>query len=410
MRDVAMIGERLRQARLASGMTLEEVVTQLGALGQPLTKAGLSKYEMNKSQPQATTLLKLGQVFGVRSAYFTEEPGAEVEWVAFRKQSHLPQGRQEHIKAYATQVVEGQCWLQDVVYPDLRPDFPRQGRAQTPDDAEGCAEHLRRAWELGELPIESMSQTIEDHGGIVISWSEDEGKFDGLSGWANRSTPVMVFNRRVSTDRQRYNLAHELGHMMLDSSDLPEQEHEGLAHRFAAAFLVPRRVARKELGEKRRHVDLNEFGLLKRKYGLSMQAWARRARDVEIIDEGYYKKLCVDFSSRGWRKQEPVLFQGDEEPTKLKQMTLHALAEGVITRERASQLCPGGIEQPPRAAEADTERGLYLSAVELMRLPQRERDRILAAAAVEAEAAYRTDRDLTDFEAFADDDFFDETP
>ena len=410
MSDMAMIGDRLRQARLATGMTLEEVVTQLGALGQPLTKAGLSKYEMNKSQPQATTLVKLARVFGVRSSYFTEPPRTEVVWVAFRKQSRLPKGRQEEIKAYATQVVEGQCWLQDVVYPGLRPDFPREGQTRTLDDAEMRAEQLRQAWQLGERPIESVSQTIEDHGGIVISWSEDEGKFDGLSGWANQSVPVMIFNRGVAGDRQRYNLAHELGRMMLDSSDLPEKEHEGLAHRFAAAFLVPRRVACRELGEKRRHIDLHELGLLKRKYGLSMQAWARRARDVDIIDEGYYKKLCIDFSSRGWRKKEPVDFQGDEEPTKLKQMTLHALAEGVITRERAAQLCPGCIEQTDSAAESEPERGLYLSAVQLMRLPKRERDRIMAAAAVEAEAEYRTNRDLTDFEAFGDDDYFDETP
>ncbi len=405
-----MTGERLRQARLASGLTLDEAVTRLGALGQPLTKAGLSKYEMSKSQPPATTLLKLAQVFGVRSAYFTEEPQATIEWVAFRKQSRLPKGRQEHIKAYTTQVVEGQCWLQDIVCPDLRPQFPIEGHARTLDDAEACAERLRESWRLAELPVESVSRSIEDHGGIVVAWSEDEGKFDGLSGWVNKAVPLVVFNRSVSADRQRYNLAHELGHMMLDCADLPEQEHEGLAHRFAAAFLVPRTVARKELGQKRRHIALDEFGLLKRKYGLSMQGWARRALDVGIIDSGYYTKLCIDFSSRGWRKQEPVMFPGAEEPMKLKQMTLHALAEGVITRERAAQLCPGCVEQMTPTVAVESEHGLYLSAVELMRLPKRERDRIMAAAAVEAEAAYRTDRDLTDFEAFGDNDFFDETP
>jgi hypothetical protein len=43
-----------------------------------------------------------------------------------------------------------------------------------------------------------------------------------------------------------------------------------------------------------------------------------------------------------------------------------------------------------------------LSPVELMKLPPERRDEILAAAAELAEAEYRTNRDLTDFEAFGE--------
>jgi hypothetical protein len=48
--------------------------------------------------------------------------------------------------------------------------------------------------------------------------------------------------------------------------------------------------------------------------------------------------------------------------------------------------------------------GARLSARELRRLPQAERDAILLAAARQAEAEYRRDRDLTAFEAFGKDD------
>jgi len=70
-----MIGDRLRQARLAKGFTLDQVSAQLGALGQPMTQAGLSRYEHNGSTPPPTLLLKLACVLGVTSRYFLQEPG-----------------------------------------------------------------------------------------------------------------------------------------------------------------------------------------------------------------------------------------------------------------------------------------------------------------------------------------------
>jgi hypothetical protein len=51
-----------------------------------------------------------------------------------------------------------------------------------------------------------------------------------------------------------------------------------------------------------------------------------------------------------------------------------------------------------------------LSAQELLKLPRQERQQILRDMALEAETEYRQDRSLTDFEAFAEDDLYDETP
>ena len=120
-----------------------------------------------------------------------------------------------------------------------------------------------------------------------------------------------------------------------------EKAEEAVAHRFAAAFLVPAEVAMAELGSHRRTLDMVELWLLKEKYGLSMQAWIRRARELDIITDTTYKGLCVEFSRRGWRKAEPFECQGVETPMKLRQMALRAVAEGRLTPERAEALCPG---------------------------------------------------------------------
>jgi len=54
--------------------------------------------------------------------------------------------------------------------------------------------------------------------------------------------------------------------------------------------------------------------------------------------------------------------------------------------------------------------GRRLSALEILKLPREEQDRLLEEAAIKAEYDYRNDPDLTDFEAFGGKDLFDETP
>jgi len=49
------------------------------------------------------------------------------------------------------------------------------------------------------------------------------------------------------------------------------------------------------------------------------------------------------------------------------------------------------------------------TAAELRKLPPDERDAILEAAAAQAEEIYRTNRELTDFEAFGEDDLYGES-
>jgi hypothetical protein len=202
-----------------------------------------------------------------------------------------------------------------------------------------------------------------------------------------------------------YSIAHELGHLVMDCKGVSAKDQETLANRFAAAFIVPPAVARHELGEHRRSLSFQELGLLKQRHGLSMQAWMRRAFDLGIIKEGHFRTLCIQFSAKGWRKEEPVEFVGQEYPTRFRQMTLRALAEGIITPEKADLFCPGCTQEP----EGSTSKSppLYLSAAEVMKLPKHDRDRILAEAAILAEKEYRANPALAGFDAFSDEEFYD---
>ncbi len=395
-----MICERLRQARLINGATQQAVVDRLAGVGISLTKACLSKYERGGSIPNAAVLAKLAKVLGVRSEYFLKEPSVGIEWMAFRSHQAVSKTARARVQALAAEVVERQVWIQEKLYPDTGHKFPDPVKAQLPEEAEKAALGLRKRWELDDNPIESLTDALEGRGGIVVERGEGTDGFDGLCGRVNDRYPVVVVNREMPDDRRRFSMAHELGHLLMDCKDIPPKNEEKLANRFAGAFLVPAAVARRELGPKRRRISVEELKLLKVKHGLSMLGWVHRAYDLGIIEHGHCQSLYKLFGFRGWRRQEPVEYIGKEEPIRLKQMTLHALAEGIITPEKANQLCPGAVVDSEEEHEQCIP--IHMSATELMKLPIKDRDKILAQGATLAMADYQGDQDLTAFDAYGD--------
>lgn len=68
-----MISNRIRQLRLARGLTLEQVATELG-----VTKASISKWELGSTYPEHSRLDQLARVLGVTVAQLLSEPGASL--------------------------------------------------------------------------------------------------------------------------------------------------------------------------------------------------------------------------------------------------------------------------------------------------------------------------------------------
>lgn len=403
-----LIGDRLRHARVAAGLTQDEVVAALARQGLPLTKAGLSKYERGGSTPKPTYLRALGKALGVDGSFFLEEPSAQVRWLAFRKMARMGKKRQEWVKALAESQLETLLTLQRALEPMLEVPPPPQVQVGTPEEIETAAESLRDHWRLGDQPIESVTTVIEDGGGVVIEAGGEDELFDGLSGWANETVPVVVVSSAVSDDRRRFSLAHELGHLMMKVDDGADPRAvEKLAHRFAAAFLVTAATAKRELGTRRRHLDFRELALLKQKHGLSMQAWIFRAVDLGIIDQAHARTLFTELSARGWRRREPVGFEGKERPSKLHQLTVRALAEGLVSTTQAERIYPGVTQELGGSPNEPQEKPMSTRA--LLLLPSAERDRLLEQAVRVVAEDYEVSGSLRGFEAMGREDHFDDS-
>jgi Zn-dependent peptidase ImmA (M78 family) len=123
---------------------------------------------------------------------------------------------------------------------------------------------------------------------------------------------------------------------VLDISD--DLDVEKAANRFVGAFLAPASAVIFELGQQRSTLDMNELYLLKPKYGLSMQAWIFRARDLGILTASAAQTLFRKFRTKGWHKQEPGEVYPSEAPLRMERLIYRALVEDLISRSRAQEL------------------------------------------------------------------------
>ena len=205
------------------------------------------------------------------------------------------------------------------------------------DQIEAVARQLRESWDLGVDPIPVLTDMLEERGIKVFQSQAINNRFDGMAATVD-GIPVIVVGRGWPGDRQRFTLAHELGHLVLKGRLAPDVEEEAAANRFAGAFLAPAEEVRKELGEKRVWLEPRELEVLKKTYGLSMQGWMHRAKDLGILPDVHYIEMRKFFNSRGWNKTEPGEPYAPERPQLFDQLVYRALAQDLISESKAAEL------------------------------------------------------------------------
>ncbi|WP_022953376.1 helix-turn-helix domain-containing protein [Leucothrix mucor] len=332
-----MIGERLKRARAASGLSMQGLGKAVGVSANMI-----KKYEHDLSMPSSGILIKISKALGVRSEYFFRPVQVVLSGVEYRKRANTPQKILKQIEADVLDQAErwqelANLWpnfpLADFKLPAVLPE-----QVANLDELDQIADSIREAWQLGLNPIPDLIDVLELHGILVIVTDVDEHeKFDGLQ-TSISGKPVIVVSANWPGDRQRFTLAHELGHLLLHGRLSTELDEEKACNRFASAFLIPATSMYQQLGEHRHSLEPQELYLLKQEYGLSMQGCFYRAFDLKIISSSVLKKLIVQFSKNGWRKQEPRDPYPQETTLLFQQLVYRALGEGIIGESKAAEL------------------------------------------------------------------------
>ncbi|TFH48609.1 MAG: ImmA/IrrE family metallo-endopeptidase [Methanothrix sp.] len=336
-------GQRLKAARVMAGLSMDALVAKMG---HQVSKQAISKYENGLMSPDSGIIIALSKALSVMPDYFFSKLEITLEAVNFRKKASLGKKEVDSLKARVKDEIERYIELESLL-PQTEAgysEFPIRVIASL-EDIEAAALDLRELWELGkEGPVAFVVDLLEEHGIKIIELDAPDG-FDGLSGKVE-GTPFIVLNKASPSDRKRLTALHEFAHLCLSFHPaLEASKMEKLCHTFGGAFLMPRDVLIKELGEKRSDISFFELRNLKLQYGISMQAIMYRAKQHGIISEYAHEAFSKAISARGWRKQEPGEYPIKENPQHFDQLLHHAISEELISMSKGAYLANKSLEE-----------------------------------------------------------------
>ncbi len=169
-------------------------------------------------------------------------------------------------------------------------------------DPSAAARTLRQYWAIGERPIGNMVKLLEAKGVRVFSLAENTKNVDAFSCWRN-DEPYIFLNTFKSTERSRFDAAHELGHLVLHKHGGAKQgksvEHE--AHLFAASFLMPRDDVLSSIPFV---TSVEQIVKTKGRWGVSVAALAYRLHKLNVLTDWQYRIFCIQIN-RKFGQHEP---------------------------------------------------------------------------------------------------------
>ncbi|WP_406078167.1 XRE family transcriptional regulator [[Kitasatospora] papulosa] len=309
-------GERLRTLRDLMGLTQAQVSAMSG-----VASSWISDVENEHIDPQEEKLLLIAQATETPIGFFFVQPrSVPLDSLRFRK---LASAKRTVTKRVHALYSESYRVSDELITRDRYPTPPlpfTDTETLEDDDIEALAEQTRVALRLApDKPIPHLTRALE-RGGVAVApmvLSDHSGSDEptvnahfGVSYWSGLGDTALIGYFPASGDRDRFTLAHELGHLVLHTFRPRAKNAEAEANRFASALLMPYSRAREELTTE---TTLTDYARKKATWGVSIQALIMRGAAVGRIDDARKRSLYVQLSQRNWRKQEPVEV-GQEEP------------------------------------------------------------------------------------------------
>lgn len=302
-------GERLRTLRELLGLTQEQLAVASG-----VAQSWISQVETATRDATDDGLRAIAAATDTPLRFFDVQPSTvPLDSLRFRKTSTASKIMTRRVHAFYSESYRvTETLLNAENYPT--PPLPFASAATlTQDDIEDLANQTREALRLApDKPIPHLTRVLERAGvtvaPLVLTDDPDEppaaGGHFGVSYWGGLGAPALIgYFPGSHGDRERYTLAHEVGHLVLHTFRPRTADPEAEANRFAAALLVPRERAEADISER---LSLTEYARLKATWGVSMQALIMRGAALGLIGDTRKRSLFVQLSSKGWRKNEPV--------------------------------------------------------------------------------------------------------
>lgn len=335
-----LVPERIREARLSRGMIASELADRVG-----VSRQAISKYELGTSEPSSLVMEKISDQLGFPISFFYKALSApENRGTTFYRSLKTNAARAKEVMSikshWATQIAS--VLSNDIVFPaaDL-PSIPEcysDNTSYTLDEIEDITLHIRKEWGLGLSPIQNMSRLLESHGIVIATIKTGFSETDACSAFVGNRPFVFLDTQKECAVRTRFNMAHELGHLILhggvSQADIEQKSIldgiEKEANQFASCFLLPHSSFLLDI----RSTSLQAFLPLKRKWKVSIQAMVYRCKDLEVFTDSQMIYIQKQISAKRWRKSEPYDDEWPCEDTSVLKTAIKMLIDrGDYTKE-----------------------------------------------------------------------------
>lgn len=334
-------GRRLTLARQLIGLRKNALAAKIDK-----SPTAVAAYENNTKRPAPVTVAQLCLTLGVDPGFFLPGPHqstASDSVPHFRSLRSTTQLARDQAFAYG--VISGDVGAaleRHVEFPE--PNLP-QLSVDVDDESstlpEEAARLLRKHWEIDSGPVGHLVRLAENHGIVVVFSPAQTAAVDAYS-FNDGYRPTVILNpTKEDYYRQRFDVAHEIGHLVMHVDAEPGSKVvENQAHRFAAELLLPENELRDILPSK---ADWRSLAALKETYGVSLQALLYRSRALGVMSDVTYRNAVAYLSSKGWRRREPGEMPAVEQPSLYPKAVEILLSVGMdeLSLAKESRVTPG---------------------------------------------------------------------
>ncbi|AXI00764.1 ImmA/IrrE family metallo-endopeptidase [Sporosarcina sp. PTS2304] len=345
------IGKSLTNIRVMNELSRGQLAKKVG-----VTEQAIWQYENGYTSPKLDVVNQLKTIFHVKASYFYREDllsrsnmeNIKVQHIAYRSetvnslsktQSELLHIRflDEFLKRIESKISYPASLLlkmrdEAYAYVQQNPDVNRENQIHF------IANLARQTMGLPENSNQNFLFLLEKAGVFIFEKKIGE-TIDAYSLWTEDDRPyIMLGTIKKSAARRNFDLAHELGHLLLhykvefsmqDKSSYRMLEDE--ANSFASAFLMPEEF-QKDCTDIVKVSNPDAYLELKEKWEVSLQAIAMKVHKLGLMEYQQYRYFFMSINKKGYKKIEPL----DDKilvnrPTKVKSVLQLVFEKGLIT-------------------------------------------------------------------------------
>uniref|UniRef100_UPI00405700DB helix-turn-helix domain-containing protein n=1 Tax=Candidatus Electrothrix sp. TaxID=2170559 RepID=UPI00405700DB len=330
--------DRLDPARITFARELRGLTKKSLAEKLKKTSSAVSQIERGLIRPDLATFISLSLALGVPPSFFIgtscQQDRIDMSSCHFRTLRSTSQSlRRQSVRSgdLSIDLIELLESKGVILPPEQVSDF--NVSSDNEEHIEQAANNLRHHWGLGLGPIPNITRLLESKGIIILPLPNSCIKVDAYSTWRGKR-PCILLSLAKTPSRVRFDVSHELGHLVLhEETSAGQKKSEREANRFAGAFLAPRESFMEECP---RRWSLAAFQQLKLRWKISIQALLYRAKDLGCISQSTHQRAMIQLNRYNMRKNEGPEWEM-EKPVILGQ-ALELLSDQVTLDQLASEL------------------------------------------------------------------------